>query len=232
MKKTKKAFTLIELLVVITIIGILVTLVVVNMGSAIDKTQITKVTKSLDAFYTQFRSKTSTFPDGGDLSEKSPAGFAAWSRKALEWDEISFWYVSVSSDVDDLMDDDASGMPEFMGERDGSVHKDLQSDQKKAISWEIAIPKEGATSNLNTLTRKRGKFPVIWTKGLQSSGEWDGDSPWGGDGGHILWSDGTKEYYNNTSGDDEKGIFEDENGNRTKDINNAIPDDWEIIKPE
>ena len=177
MKKTKKAFTLIELLVVITIIGILVTLVVVNMGSAIDKTQITKVTKSLDAFYTQFRSKTSTFPDGGDLSEKSPAGFAAWSRKALEWDEISFWYVSVASDVDDLMDDDASGMPEFMGERDGSVHKDLQSDQKKAISWEIAIPKEGATSNLNTLTRKRGKFPVVWTKGLQSSGEWDGDSP-------------------------------------------------------
>tara|TARA_B100001123_G_C15099095_1_gene942804 strand:- start:37 stop:765 length:729 start_codon:yes stop_codon:yes gene_type:complete len=200
--------------------------------SSIDQTQIVKVTKSLDYFYTQFISKTSTFPDGGDLSEKSPAGFAAWSRKALEWDEISFWYVSVASDVDDLMDDDASGMPEFIGDGDGGLDTDVTSDQKKAISWEIAIPKEGATSNLNTLTRKRGKFPIIWTKGLQSSGEWDGDSPWGGDGGHILWSDGTKEYYNNTSGDDEKGIFEDENGNRTKDINRAIPDDWEIIKPE
>jgi hypothetical protein len=201
--------------------------------SSIDQTQIVKVTKSLDYFYTQFISKTSTFPDGGDLSEKSPAGFAAWSRKALEWDEISFWYVSVASDVDDLMDDDASGMPEFMSERDGTVHSDLQSDQKNAISWEIAIPKEGASRRISVNEKRRGgKFPILWTKGLQSDGTWEGDSPWGGAGGHILWSDGWKGFYENTKGEGGSGIFMDDQGNPTKDINKAIPDDWEIIKPE
>ena len=58
-----------------------------------------------------------------------------------------------------------------------------------------------------------------------------GGSPWGGDGGHILWSDGTRIYYNDTHGDDGKGIFEDENEERTSNVENAIPADWEILKP-
>ena len=72
----------------------------------------------------------------------------------------------------------------------------------------------------------------MWTKGLQSDGTWEGDSPWAGSGGHILWSDGNKGFYEDALGDDEKGIFRDDSGNRTKDIAQAIPDDWEILEPE
>ena len=233
MKKTKKAFTLIELLVVITIIGILVTLVVVNMGSAIDKTQITKVTKALDAYYTALKQKSKPIPSATKLSEKSPAGYAAWAWDELNYQEVGFWLISVASDVEDLQDDDASGLPEFIGDGDGDVDTDLQADQKKAISWEMAIPQQGASGNLVTVEKKmKGRFPIMWTKGLQSDGTWEGDSPWGGAGGHILWSDGWKGFYENTKGEGGSGIFMDDQGNPTKDINKAIPDYWEIIKPE
>ena len=120
-----------------------------------------------------------------------------------------------------------------MSERVGTVHSDLQSDQKNAISWEIAIPKEGASRRISVNEKRRGgKFPILWTKGLQSDGTWEGDSPWGGAGGHILWSDGWMGFYENTKGEGGSGIFMDDQGNPTKDINKAIPDDWEIIKPE
>jgi len=200
--------------------------------SSIDKAQIVKVTKSLDYFYAAFRNNSSAFPQPYYLSERSPAGFAAYAWKRWEFQEVDFWFLDEAADVEALREDDGDGMPEFIGDGDGGLDTDVTSDQKKAISWEITIPKEGATSNLNTLTRKRGKFPILWTKGLQSDGTWEGDSPWGGAGGHVLWSDGWKGFYENTKGEGGSGIFMDDQGNPTKDINKAIPDDWEIIKPE
>ena len=234
MKKNTKAFTLIELLVVITIIGILVTLVVVNMGSAIDKTKITKVNKSLGSFWTAYTNNSSSFPQPDDLSDQSPAGFAAYAWDKWEWEQIEFWYMEDAADVADLKDDDADGMPAFLGDGDGDLDTDVTAAQKKAISWEIAIPKQGKTGHLANVAKRRkgGRFPVMWTKGLQSDGIWEGDSPWAGSGGHILWSDGKFEFYEDTSSDDDKGIFRDDSGNRTKDITQAIPEDWQILKPE
>ena len=186
----------------------------------IDGFSLVVAEKGLNAFYTQFRSKTSTFPDGGDLSEKSPAGFAAYVWDKWDWQQVDFWFL-----------DDATEVPTRLGDGDGDLHYVVTSEQKKAISWEIAIPKEGATSNLNTLNRKRGKFPVMWTKGLQTDGRWKDDSPWLGLGGHVLWSDGTIQLYANTEGEDGNGVFLDNNRKRTKDVKKAIPEDWQILTP-
>ena len=202
-------------------------------STAIDKTKVTKANKSLGSFWTAFSQHTSAFPQPSDLSEKSPAGFAAYAWDEWEWKQVDFWYFEDAQDVMDLSDDDADGIPEYIGDGDGGIDTDLTSSQKKAISWEIAIPKEGASGHVRLNEKKRGggRFPVMWTKGLQSDGTWEGKSPWAGVGGHILWSDGKVEWTETTEGDDEKGIFKDENGNRTKDVKKAIPDNWEILEP-
>jgi len=233
MKKSKKGFTLIELLVVITIIGILVTLIIVNMGSAIDNTKITKVTSTLREFNRALAEKgKGNMPQKDDLSEPTTAGFAAFVWDQWNWEDRDFWYMEDAQDVLDLKDDGEDGLPEYLGDGSGDVDTDVTAAQKKAMSWEVAVPKTGAPGNLEKAKRNRGsKFPIMWTKGLDSDGNWDGKSPWSGAGGHILWSNGSYKWYEDTAGDDEKGIFKDDAGNRTKDITKAIPDDWEILEP-
>ena len=55
---------------------------------------------------------------------------------------------------------------------------------------------------------KSGAYPIIWTRGLEAgSDKWSVDSPWAGEGGHVLFSDGTIRWYDDTKGQDEKGVF-------------------------
>jgi type II secretion system protein G len=64
----KKAFTLIELLVVIAIIGLLASIVVVNVNSARDKAKIAKAKSDLDSFrqaLTLYEGDNGKFPDAG-----------------------------------------------------------------------------------------------------------------------------------------------------------------------
>ena len=63
------AIVIVAAVLLVTVAGVIVTLVVVNMGSAIDKTQITKVTKALDAYYTALKQKSKPIPSSNKLSE-------------------------------------------------------------------------------------------------------------------------------------------------------------------
>jgi len=42
--------------------------------------------------------------------------------------------------------------------------------------------------------------PVAWTRGLRADGTWSPDSPYGGDGGHVVFLDGTVVFFSRIDG--------------------------------
>ena len=62
------------------------------------------------------------------------------------------------------------------------------------MAWSIAIPGEDANPKLEQNLRS-GPFPIMWTRGHEGDdGTWDPDSPWSGDGGHVLFSNGKVDF--------------------------------------
>jgi len=81
----------------------------------------------------------------------------------------------------------------------------------------------------------------ILNKEGDSESEWGDDSPWEGEGGHVLFSDGKVKWYETTKDEDgdTEGVFkkwrkrgDDEDDSFTANIQDAIPDGWEVLKPE
>ena len=80
----------------------------------------------------------------------------------------------------------------------------------------------------------------MWTRGHEGDdGTWDPDSPWSGDGGHILFSNGKVEFYETTKGADEEGVFnvaskddDDDEAQieKTADPVQALPEDWKVVE--
>ena len=240
MKKHKKGFTLIELLVVITIIGILAAIVIANLGDVTDMAEVEAEKATIKSFYnTLSTKKISVFPSKGsdDLKESTTAGFAAWFRKRADFITNEFWYVESAEDVIGIVEDEDKGGiptgPAGIAKSSGEFSADLKAEQKEAMSYCIAVPTNGAKKkNLRSL-KNGGNFPILWTKGLGTDGEWVGDSPWGGKGGHVLYSNGDIKWYEDTKGTDEKGIFTDsETEEKTENIKNALPDQWEVLTPD
>ena len=239
MKKSKKGFTLIELLVVITIIGILAAIVIANLGDVTDAAEVEAEKATIKSFYnTMMTQKIKVFPAKGSdfLKENSTAGFAAWFRKRADFIQNDFWYVESSEDVIAIVEDeDKGGIPAGaagIAKSDGSFSSDLKKEQKDAMSYCIAVPGAGAVKT-NLMNLRKGPFPILWTKGLQADGLWSSDSPWGGKGGHVLFNDGTIKWYEDTRGGDERGVFTDsETEERTINIKNAIPENWEVLTPD
>jgi len=89
---------------------------------------------------------------------------------------------------------------------------------------------------------KSGAFPLMWSRGLDAGDDkWSADGAWGGEGGHVLFSDGTVRWYDDTKGKDEKGVFtkainkkdgNDKKAEPTSNIKDALPEGWDIYKPE
>lgn len=63
--------------------------------------------------------------------------------------------------------------------------------------------------------------PIIWTRGLQLDGTWASHSPYGTDGGYIMFLGGNMAFYRNLS--DDGGQLIDRNGNKTSNILEALP---------
>jgi len=229
-KSRRKGFTLIELLVVITIIGILAGIAIGAFGSIFGQAGQLAASDQLKDIYnsiTQAYSGRTKFPT--TLDDQSPAGFANWFAKKTRQPEASFWYIDEDDKVLSLLEDGGAGLP-------SSMTTSLDQDQKDAIAWVIALPtSDDASSKLNQNLRS-GPFPIMWTRGLNGN-EWDADSPWSGDGGHVLFSNGKVEWYESTENDGE-GVFlkppaedadEDTELELVSNIEDALPPGWEPI---
>ncbi|MDA8775696.1 hypothetical protein N9N13_08215, partial [Opitutales bacterium] len=173
-----------------------------------------------------------SFPMNDDVS--SAADFAIWYRKKTNDTRPELWFLPDDEEVRDLQDAEGSdGLPSQIPDEYGSL-----DNVKDAIGYSVAIPGDDAETRKFVTNLKSGAFPIIWTRGLESGSEkWSIDSPWAGEGGHVLFSDGTIRWYDNTKGDDENGIFStainkedgaDKKSEATNDISAALPIGWEM----
>jgi prepilin-type N-terminal cleavage/methylation domain-containing protein len=230
-KPRRKGFTLIELLVVITIIGILAGIAIGAFGSIFGQAGQLAASDQLKDIYnsiTQAYSGRTKFPT--NLDDQSPAGFANWFAKRTRQPEASFWYIDEDDKVLALLEDGGPGLPT-------SMSGNLDQDQKDAIAWIIALPTaDEASSKLNQQLRS-GAFPIMWTRGLDGT-EWNADSPWSGEGGHVLYSNGNVEWFKSTVKEDGTGVFlkppdeganEDTELEQVSNIEDALPPGWEPI---
>ncbi len=67
--------------------------------------------------------------------------------------------------------------------------------------------------------------PLAWTRGLRPDGTWAPDSPWEGQGGHILFLDGHVEWFDRLKLNDPNGAYFYKYGTYTQTINihEALP---------
>ena len=237
-KKSKKGFTLIELLVVITIIGILAGIAISSFGGIFGAAGQLAAEDSLHSIYKGLVQKYKgqvKFPRGDTLDEESPAGFAIWFRTRTRNPEPGLWYIDEDDKAVALVEDDGgAGLPTQIPTDVG----DLDDDQKNAMAWSIAIPGDDANPKLEQNLRS-GAFTILWTRGHEGDdGTWDPDSPWSGDGGHVLFSNGKVEFYEDTKGADEEGVFnvaskEDDDDDaaieKTADPEQALPENWKVL---
>jgi prepilin-type N-terminal cleavage/methylation domain-containing protein len=233
----KKGFTLIELLVVISIIGILATIVIGPMNSFLDgasqdaaKQSLANVFGSADKF--SKKKKTSMKWPGKDTIS-APHEFAIYQLKKWETniDDAGIWFLP-NDPQRDAMEEDGNDIPDKILTTDGSLDK-----YKNAFGYNLAVPPATARSLKNV---ESGPYPIMWTRGLDTGDTtWSEDGPWGDDGGHVLFSNGKVQWYEETQSEDQpEGVFKKYRDDKaaqdayTSDIGEAIPDDWEILKPD
>tara|TARA_Y100001934_G_scaffold160855_1_gene191889 strand:- start:758 stop:3061 length:2304 start_codon:yes stop_codon:yes gene_type:complete len=106
-------------------------------------------------------------------------------------------------------------------------------NRTKKFGYDLAVP----SKDLASLPKSpSGPFPLMWTTGLEEGDldtHWSKGSPWGKEGGHVLFSDGRVKWYSQT--------FDEENfdgilikygkpGEDTSDFGQAVPEGWQILK--
>jgi hypothetical protein len=194
----------------------------------------------LKTVYEALAAKTRSFPMTGSksLDETSVEGFIVWWRKKTNDTRPELWFIGEDEKVKDLQgDEDGDGVP-------SNIADEIKMDpsQTEALGYCVALPGPEAETKNFLSSLKSGAFPLMWSRGLAAGDEkWDADGAWGGEGGHVLFSDGTVRWYDDTKGKDENGVFltainkeddADAKAEPTSDIKEALPIGWEIYKPE
>lgn len=94
----------------------------------------------------------------------------------------------------------------------------LSSDRQTLHPAFAAIRPNYAAAVRGLRANDSSTTPIAWTRGLQLDGTWSADSPYGGDGGHIVFLGGNVAWFR-------KAELIDRKGNPTTDIRAALPPD-------
>ena len=200
-KKSKNsAFTLIELLTVIAIIGILAAILIPAVGAVRQKASQAKSSSNMRQIalaynnYSTSGGRTRVIGEG-TYSTSTPTVAADMN----EWALVLAQGAGLVDAAIYLIDGDPAHaavpeLPKLVGSRisDGSFdpNADWISSDEEIIGYAGVVNMSGNANGSTT--------PLIWTKGLQSSGFWDPSiNPWGANGGHIAFMDGHIEYHEN-----------------------------------
>jgi hypothetical protein len=229
-------YLLVLIPIVIPLIGVLSAIVIGPMGDILSSADKDASKQSLANFFGSAdkfakKKKTSMKWPGKDTIS-APHEFAIYQLKKWETniDDAGIWFLPNDPYIEAL-DDEGIDIPDKILPADGSL-----DELKDAFAYNIAVPPATSRSLKNV---ESGPYPIMWTRGLdRGDTEWSVDSPWNGEGGHVLFSNGKVEWYESTQTEDRpEGVFKkyrDDRGAQdayTSDIGEAIPDDWEILKP-
>jgi prepilin-type N-terminal cleavage/methylation domain-containing protein len=223
----RSGFTLIELLTVIAIIGILAAILIPSVGAVRKKAAQAASGSNLRQIYlahanyqndgARTRSMASgTWTTTDTNQADTPAGFAKVIGWYTELNEAQLFFITSAEDVSTI---DPIPRIIFRGTgNDRTVDPDFTAAEE-AISYNMARLSANAS----------GSTPLAWTKGLQADGTWNADtslSPWGDEGGHIIFAAGNVEFFKQIN----EGDLRDTEGVPTLDIEDAFTSSDRILK--
>jgi prepilin-type processing-associated H-X9-DG protein len=138
----------------------------------------------------------------------SVQGVAAFLAEKVDLTDSAIWVID--SDESTL----GADIPAVIGYRDNSnLWNDDNWSASIPLSYDFAL---GVGGNDATSTT-----PLVWTRGLESSGNWGIETPWKR-GGHIAFLDGHVQFYNELDKDEDGALSNPTNGQSTNDINDVV----------
>lgn len=195
-KKQRKGFTLIELLVVIAIIGILAGLATQAIPAAFSAVNRMRATNNVRSIAQAYINYSQNGPKTRNISSKGSNPEKGQANSVADYAEVLARYAELTSGAVWYVDSDNA----ITGEIPATVLSETTtgSNQLKdvsPISWAVV-------ANAQKSPKNTSGYPIAWLRGLETSGKWAEDAPFGEAHGIIAFADGSVVQVNNLSIDE------------------------------
>lgn len=227
-KKTPQSgFTLIELLTVIAIIGILAAILIPAVGAVrIKAAQASSQSnlKQIALAYNNFSisgSRTRIITEGGwSEGEYKASSPSEWAQVLAEFGGLNdgaLYFIGSDVKVASL-----ATIPQIILQNVNNDNPVTPTSEWSTASGNLSY-EMGADLSPNA---QATVTPLIWTRGLESSGNWETDSPWEGQGGHIAFLDGHVVFYEDVVDQ----LVDPQDASQTSNIETAVGVNGKVLK--
>lgn len=221
-----KGFTLVELIAVIAIIGVLAALLfptVTGIQNRAKRTQASSNLRQVTLAYLNFSNSGGT---SRKMTTANTPDIYTWASRLSRYgglNDASVYFVS-----GDPAHDTLSAIPPVVLEDVSNLTSVSPDFSGSPLSYSTArnLPASAPASST----------PIIWTRGLESAGDWSDDSPFGGKVGHLGFVDGHVSQYE-TLRDEEGGssglllVLNSKTAEKTTDISRAVGGSTNVLTP-